>query len=245
MARRTDSAFDEHRTCLTLTQLSIDLVPRDGSLGRYRKVRKGAELWQPEDRADRIYFVDRGEMAIYSGDPRASDVLLQRVTGGEPFGELCFCAETGGIRNTVARASTDVRVLEIGYAAFLEYLRGSETVLSSLVCTLCIRLSECETRTEILAHRGAQERLGRLLLQLATKSKSRATAGTAGVIVRLSHAEIAGMGAMSRSHVTVTLGYFRRKQLIQYSHDRPLTVNVRALRAHVSSPPREGRGSKS
>lgn len=192
-------------------------------------------MWQPEDRADQIYFVDRGEIAIYSGDPGVRDVLLQRVTVGEPFGELCFCAETGGIRHTAARACTDVRILEISYAAFVKFLRGSETILSSLVCTLCIRLSDCETRTEILAHRGAQERLGRLLLQLATRSKSTGTGGSDRVIVRLSHTEIAGMAAMSRSHVTVTLGHFRRKQLIQYSRDRPITVNVRALRAHVSS----------
>ena len=137
----------------------------------------------------------------------------------------------------MARACTDVTVLEISYAAFLEHLRAAEAVLSSLLCTMCIRLSDCETRTEILAYRGAQERLGRLLLQLATNARTepRAARGDEYGVLRLSHAQVAEMAAMSRAHVTVTLGYFREKELIQYSRDRPITVNVRALRAFVSA----------
>lgn len=138
--------FEEHRSCLTLTRLSEEIMPRDGSLGRVRKFRKDIDIWQPTDASDRIYFLQRGKVEICSGDPQARDILLQAVTAGEPFGELCFCAETGGVRNTVARTLQPVTVLEIEYVAFLKYVRASDQVLSSLLFTICQRLSDCETR---------------------------------------------------------------------------------------------------
>ena len=39
---------------------------------------------------------------------------------------------------------------------------------------------------------------------------------------------------MSRAHVTVTLGLFRRERLIQYERGSALTVNVPALTAYLA-----------
>lgn len=226
--------FDEHRSCLTLTTLSEDTLPRDGSLGRVRKLRKDTDIWQPTDAADRIFFLQRGKVEICSGDPQARDILLQTVTAGEPFGELCFCAETGGIRNTVARTLQPVTMVEIDYVAFLKYVRATDQVLSALIFTMCQRLSDCETRTEMLAQRGAQERVGLLLLQLAAKAIKAAGRAQRVVQLRKTHGELASLAAMSRAHVTVTLGQFRRARLIQYERGRALTVNVPALTTYLA-----------
>ncbi len=230
----TDDSFPfaEHQTCLTLTRLTIEQLPRDGSLGRVRKLRKDVDIWQAEDPGDRIYFLVRGEVAIFSGDPQARDILLQSVKAGEPFGELCFSAETGGVRNSVARASTAVTVVEIEYDAFLRYMRTRNDVLAPLIFTMCQRLSDCETRTQILAQRGAQERVGGLLLQLAVKLRRRGDRRRK-VTLNTSHAELAKLAAMSRSHVTVTLGRFRSRHLVEYVRERGLTVDVPALTAYL------------
>lgn len=226
--------FEEHRTCLTLTRLSEDNLPKDGSLGRVCKLRKDVDIWQPTDASDRIYFLQRGVVAISSGDPQARDILLQTVTAGEPFGELCFCAETGGVRNTVARTLQPVTMLEIEYVAFLKYVRASDDVLSALILTMCVRLSDCETRTEVLAQRGAQERVGLLLLQLAAKAPKTTGKLQRTVVVNKSHGELARLAAMSRAHVTVTLGLFRRGRLIEYARGRALTVDVPALTSYMA-----------
>jgi CRP-like cAMP-binding protein len=119
-----------------------------------------------------------------------------------------------GIRNTVARACTPATILEIEYVAFLLYIRMANDVLAPLVVTMCIRLSDCETRTEILAQRGAQERVGGLLLQLAAKVPEESGRNRKHVVLHVSHIDVARMAAMSRPHVTVTLGRFRRKHLV-------------------------------
>jgi len=242
--KRTGFAFPEHRTCVTLTELSTEQLPRDGSIGRRRKFRNGAAVWQPEDRADRIYFLERGEIEIFSGDANGRDLLLQIVKPSEPFGELCFCAEEGGLRRTFARACADAVVVEIAYDVFVAYLRRTPDAVTSLVCTLCLRLTDCETRSEVLAHRGAQERLGRLLLQLAgkgVKTKKR----TDDVVVHATHVELARMAAMSRPHVTLTLGHFRERGLIRYSRGAPLAIRREALSAYLENAIRIGHLKKS
>ncbi len=241
--KRTGFAFPEHRTCVTLTELSTEQLPSDGSIGRRRKFRKGAAVWQPENRADRIYFLERGEVGIFSADVHGGELLLQIVKPSEPFGELCFCAEEGGVRRTSARASAETVVVEIAYDVFVEYLRRSPDAVTSLVCTFCVRLSDCETRSEVLAHRGAQERLGRLLLQLAAKGVQ--TKRTGGVVVHATHVELARMAAMSRPHVTLTLGHFRDRGLIQYSRGGPLAIRREALTAYLENAMRVARTKSS
>jgi DNA-binding NarL/FixJ family response regulator len=51
--------FPHHRDCEALTGITLDHLPRDGSLGRVRRFAKGAYVWQPDDAADRIYFLRR------------------------------------------------------------------------------------------------------------------------------------------------------------------------------------------
>ena len=84
--KRSSFPFAEHRTCVTLTELSTEQLPRDGSIGRRRKFRNGTDVWHPEDRADRIYFLERGEIGVFSGDVNGQDLLLQIVKPSQPFG---------------------------------------------------------------------------------------------------------------------------------------------------------------
>lgn len=194
--------------------------------------RKNSQIWQPEDRGDRIYFVEQGEIAIFRGILSGVICCCKRHML-ESRSAKCVYALKGPGSETAARASTDVVVLEIKYEAFLRYLETHTPALNGLVCTLCLRLSDCESQSEILAHRGAQERLGRLLVQLGKKGPN-ARKGLP-VLLHVSHREIALMAAMSRPHVSVILGYFRRMKLVQYERGRPLSVNVGALVAYIAS----------
>ncbi len=54
------------------------------------------------------------------------------------------------------------------------------------------------------------------------------------MILHVSHDELAQMAAMSRSHVTVTMGKLRRQNLVFYERNRPLTVDVPLLTAYLN-----------
>lgn len=234
MAKDDSPRFTKHLSCHTLTGLTLEHLPKDGSLGRVRCYRKGTDIWRPDDRADRIYFLRRGQAVVMSGDSEGNEVIMQVIEKGEPFGELCFCSQEKGLRLTTGRAIIESEVLEIKYRDFVSYLQKNTEVLMDFTFTLCERFSEMKLRVGVLAHRGAEERLGRLLLQLAAPPGQQHTEETNEVTLHIGHEELAKMAAMNRSHVSVTMGKLRRRGLVRYERNRPLVVDVPALTAYLS-----------
>jgi CRP/FNR family transcriptional regulator len=226
--------FPHHLDCEALTGITLDLLPRDGSLGRIRRYAKGTDLWQSDDAADRIYFLRRGRVAIMTATPEERPVVLRTVEAGQPLGELCMCTARTGDRGTTARALVPCETIEIKLGAFLSYLSQSREALNALVCTLCLRLTDTEHRVEVLAHRGAEQRLGRLIIRLGGWGARAGRGGRRDVVtLSLSHNELAQMAGMTRPHVTVTLGRLRRRGLVRYRRQGPLRVDVPALTAYL------------
>lgn len=224
----------EHRACQTLTELTLAHMPRDGAHGRARSYRKGATVWRPDDRADSIFFLLSGQVTVGGSDPQGHEIILRVIDAGEPFGELCFCGGPTETRQTTARAVVPGEAVEIDLRVFTSYLQESRAVLTAFVFTFCIRLADAERRIEVLAHRGAVDRLGWLLLHLAT-TRGQANAGRTGeTLVPVSHDELAQLAAMSRPHVTVTMGRLRRRGLVSYGRNQPLLIDGPALTAYLS-----------
>lgn len=229
MPENEPQQLSTHLACQKLTGITLEHLPRDGSLGRVRSFAKGADIWRPDDRADRIYFLEQGQVAVMVGDAHGHEVIMKMITAGEPFGELCFCAQENGLFHTTGRAVVPSVALQIRQQDFVNYLQNDREALTAFVFTFCERLSDAERRLEVLTHRDAEGRLGSLLLHLAS------TPGEKGgkVELRVGHEELAKMAAMSRSHVTVTMGKFRRRNLVRYERNCPLLVDTVALKSYL------------
>lgn len=236
MVKRFEPKFPhgQHDDCRALTQLTIDHLPHDGSIGRSLRFSRGADVWQADDRADRLYFLLRGEVVIIAGDSDGRELLLRMVRMGEPFGEVCFCGGKTERRRDTARAAAESIVVEVRPDDLLTYVQQDRGMLSALVTTFCLRLGEAERRIEVLATRSAEQRLARLLLHLATPQGTASTTLPREATLILSHDELARMASLSRQQVTLTLGGFRRLGLVRYDRSRPLTVNIQALSSHLN-----------
>ncbi len=234
MSRKDELPFPDHRACETLTGLTLEQLPLDGSLGRVRHYDQGTYVWQAGDPADHIYFLQSGQIAVMTSDPHGREITLQSILSGEPFGELCYCLPKEGRRATDSRAVLGSEVIEISLDDFASYLQLHQNAMRPLMFTFCIRLGDAERRAEVLTYRGAEERLGRLLLQLATTPGHPTPNVAEQVTLYISHDKLAQMAAMSRSHVTVTMGRFRRQGLVQYERNQPLIVNVSVLNAYLA-----------
>jgi CRP/FNR family transcriptional regulator, cyclic AMP receptor protein len=222
--------FPHHRDCEALTGITLDHLPRDGSLGRVRRFAKGAYLWQPDDAADRIYFLRKGRVVVRTAKPDERPVVLRTIEPEQPFGELCLCTVRTGTRGTTACAVVASEVLEVKLGNFLGHLKQSRATLESLMFTLCLRLTDAEHRIEVMAHRGAEQRLGRLLLRLATSRGRKGSLSLRNTVtVSVSHSELAQLAGMSRPHVTVTMGRLRRRRLVQYEREGLVRVVVTSL----------------
>ncbi len=235
MTKGESRRFTNHLSCQTMTGLTLEHLPKDGSLGRTRRYHKGVDIWRPDDRTDRIYFLNRGQVIVMSGDTEGNEVIMQVIEKGEPFGELCFCSQEKGLRQTTGRAVVESEALEIKHSDFLSYLQKNMDALLNFTFTFCERLSEMKLRVGVLAHRGAEERLGRLLLQLAAPPGQQHIEGANEVPLHINHEELAKMAAMNRSHVSVTMGKLRKRGLVRYERNRPLVVDVPALTAYLTA----------
>src|SRR6185503_6211428 len=125
--------FPNHRDCEALTGITLDHLPRDGSLGRVRRFAKGAFLWQPDDAADRIYFLRKGRVVVATARPHERPVVLRTIDPEQPFGELCLCSVRTGIRSTTGCALVDSEALEIKLSSFLSYLHQNRAALDALM----------------------------------------------------------------------------------------------------------------
>jgi CRP-like cAMP-binding protein len=162
--------------------------------------------------------------------PDERPVALRTIEPDQPFGELCLCSVRTGIRGTTACAQLESEAFEIKLSNFLGYLHQNRAALDALMFTLCLRLTDAEHRIEVMAHRGAEQRLGRLLLRLATSRGRKRRIGRRDMVtVSVSHTELAQLAGMSRPHVTVTMGRLRRRGLVEYKREGLVHVEVASL----------------
>lgn len=80
----------------------------------------------------------------------------------------------------------------------------------------------------------AEERLERVLLHIATTRGKSSDESEGQTVLPVSHDELAQMAAMSRPHVTVTMGKLRRRGLVNYERNKPLTVDTEALSIYLT-----------
>jgi CRP/FNR family cyclic AMP-dependent transcriptional regulator len=233
--RRYEAKFPhgEHEDCQALTSLTIEHLPPDGSLGRVRRYRREANVWQVGDRSDRLYFLRQGQVSLVAEARDGQETLIRLIEKGEPFGELCFCGGPTAYRTTTARATTAVEVVEIKLPDFVDYLRENRDALAALIFTFCIRLADAERRIEVLAQRSAKKRLGKLLLHLASARVSPDEAKKHEVVIPMSHDQLARLASMSRQQVTITMGSFRRLGVLRYERGRPPSIDVPALSSYL------------
>lgn len=222
MSQSNIPPLSDHHDCEVLTGLTVESVPRDGSLGELRSFRKGVDVWKPDDRSDSISFLHSGQIAIVTRDCDGCEIVLGVIEAGEIFGELCFCApKKHFLRGTYARATLKSEVVEIKLEAFLSYLQTSRDLIQAFTFMFCCRLSDCQRRVEFLAYRGAEETLGRVLLHIASTRGKPSGELENQTILPVSHEELAQMAAVSRPHVTVTMGKLRRLGLVNYERNKP------------------------
>jgi CRP-like cAMP-binding protein len=224
----------EHEDCRALTEITIDNLPTDERFGTLLKFPRGAFVWQPDDRADKLYFLKSGRVGIAGIDRNGNEVILGIIVGGEPFGELCFCGGVTERRNSIARATADSVILEITLEDFLDYMRQTDEILGKFLFTICIRLAHAERRIGILAMRGVEERLGHALLHLAqTRGVPINSDHNDELKLAATHEELSGMTALSRQRVTIMMNRFRKLGLVRYSRTQPLVININLLARHI------------
>ncbi|HXG85984.1 MAG TPA: Crp/Fnr family transcriptional regulator [Pyrinomonadaceae bacterium] len=230
MADSNQIYFSRHIICDDLTRLIRENLPREKNFGHLTDYPKGDYVLRQGDEGNSIFFLQSGQVAVKNIDAKGHEIIIRLIGEGEPFGELCLCTEGNGERRTSACAVIPSEVIEVSVDDFINFLQQNHESLKNLLFTCCVRLAEAEHRIEVLAYRGAEERLGKLLLSLASTQGEKENNGTPeDITLAVSHEDLAQMAAMSRAHTTVTMGKFRKQGIVRYARGQPVTVDVPAL----------------
>ena len=80
--------FPHHRDCEALTGITLDHLPRDGSLGRVRRFAKGAFLWQPTTLPIGSISFEEAAWSVMTAKPHERPVALRTIEPNQPFGEV-------------------------------------------------------------------------------------------------------------------------------------------------------------
>jgi CRP/FNR family cyclic AMP-dependent transcriptional regulator len=231
MATATSVTFDDHSQCEALTTLVQSGEPQTPG-GRMRLLRRRKSLWLSEPPFDRVYRLESGRLSIIGADDAGRELVLRTIAPGEWFGEYCRCPGQHWPHPAIeARAEEDCRLVEVLHERWLRALAEDPKAIREFVTLTCVRLARADRRLTMLARRTADERIGLLLLDRAEGEAEES--GTGRGVVSLTHAEIATEAAMSRPNVSVTLGRFRRKQLISYRRHESIVVDTQRLRAYL------------
>ncbi|MBA3601056.1 MAG: Crp/Fnr family transcriptional regulator [Acidobacteria bacterium] len=240
MADKNQIYFSRHIVCDDLSRLMKEHMPEEVTFGRNAEFPKGSYVWREEDEADSIFFLRSGQIAVKITDAKGHEVIVRVIGEGEPFGELCLCSEGRGERRTSACAVIPSEAVEVSVNDFIDFLQQHHEALKNLLFMFCIRLADAERRIEVLAYRGAEERLGRLLLSLASSSERETGDDSGEITLPISHEELAQMAALSRAHTTVTMGKFRQRGVVRYKRGQPVIVDVQALAKYLNQRERGG-----
>ena len=191
-----------------------------GGASRLREVPKGSFLFFQTDRANGVYLVRRGAIAIQLENLDGRELVINEMGPGECFGELGVL--TGMDRSATAEAIVDSEVVFIPQAAFEEVLAREPALARRLLEITARRLQNSAGREEALAFHDAQQRVARLLLQLD------AQAGDKGYIT-LSQEELAQRTGLARQTVSTILGVWRRRGWLLTGRGNIVLLNRREL----------------
>jgi CRP-like cAMP-binding protein len=188
----------------TLKQFVLfqDLMPpqlaRIASIARERRFPKRHTIFLEGEKGNYVVLIVSGIIKISrsSSDGRVKTLALLRPK--DFFGEMALFLP-GHERSATAEALTDCRAITIEQTDFEKLLKDVPGISLRIIQTLAHRLQAANRQIKTLALGDSQSKLADLLLTL--KDEFPAAAG-AGVVIPLTHQELADLAGLSRETTT-------------------------------------------
>jgi CRP/FNR family cyclic AMP-dependent transcriptional regulator len=187
----------------------------------------GTTLFDQDDPARRVYALDSGRIRLASG----RQAVLDYLTAGHFFGLKCL------LRNPTtqsADALTGVKLSAFNKLRLLDQLQRDRRFALRLLESLATRLDRYERIIHSFITEGAERRLARLLLRLAS---GQGTSGWTDLPDELTNLELAKMVGTTRWRISHFLTRFQQNDLMR-RHGRMFSVHRERLAEFLRSPSR-------
>lgn len=191
-----------------------------------KKMARGAYIYLPEAKADKIYLVKQGRVRVGTYGKGGREITKHIFQEGDIFGESALTGET--MRRNFAYTLESASLAVINVADFQRQLRHYPALTQQLLQLIGNRLIETEQRLESLVFKNSRNRIIEFLHQLGERQGQRVGYE---MLVRkfLTHQEIANITATSRQTVTTILNELRNANVITFNRKRLLIRDMATL----------------
>lgn len=187
---------------------------RTGLLSRmqHRVYQADVPIVNKGDCADRFFLIEEGRVKVVIYTEDGEEVILGTITKGEYFGEMGLL--DGEPRSASVIALELTQTLSIDRSQFLTFLKDVPAATMNIFRSLCERLRFADHRIEDLATLDLSGRVVHVIGELCEKMGQRVSGGTA-LPQNITHQDLAAMVGATRSRVTKTLTFLRKKGIIR------------------------------
>lgn len=197
---------------------------------QYREFKKGAYIFQAEDNADQIFFLNEGRVKIGSYNESGKEITKAILSKGEVFGELAIVKS--GKRGDFAVAMEPTQCCVIHVNQMPELMKEHSGLMMFLMKTMGSRALQMESRLESLVFKDSRTRIVEYLIEMVERRGERV--GYEYVVRKfITHQEIANLTATSRQTVTTVLNELRSENIITFDRRRLLVRDLDALKDQV------------
>jgi CRP/FNR family cyclic AMP-dependent transcriptional regulator len=191
------------------SQLFLAAVGDGRTIEEYRK---NAVIFAQGDRADSVFYVQRGKVKIAIVSSRGKEAVIAILSDGFFFGEGCLAGQP--LRMATASAIADSTVVQVKKHVMTQVLHDEPAFSETFIAHLLTRNIRIEEDLVDQLFNSSEKRLARILLLLANFGKE---GRPEEVIPAVSQETLAEMVGTTRSRVSFFLNKFRKLGFIEYN----------------------------
>ena len=197
----------------------------------HKKIKKGQNIYVPEDAADKIYLINEGRIKIGNYGVGGKEITKAILGKGEIFGELAIVGDSK--RRDFALAMEETSLCIMPRDEMKSLMKDHSGLNLFMMKIMGKRTLEMEKRLESLVFKDSRSRIIEFLLDLVDKKGQRVGYE---MLVRkfITHQEVANMTATSRQTVTTVLNELRSKNLITFDRKRLLIRDIEQLKTELA-----------
>jgi CRP/FNR family transcriptional regulator len=188
-----------------------ELLSQPSLEARQVEATTGTVLFEPSTPARHVYFVNSGQVRVYQPGPDNSARLLEILGPGDWFGVAALAGSpTYGNR---AVAVSSVVVTEVPAEKWLDLLSRTPAIATEWVGRLAGKLVAAREDAACLVFDDCNQRLIKTLLQFSRTAA--ATAHPEGVVLRITHQQLAQAVGAARETISLALTQLRQQKLLR------------------------------
>jgi CRP/FNR family cyclic AMP-dependent transcriptional regulator len=199
---------------------------QDPTLGARRaNVTAGAVLFETEDAPANVYYIHRGQVRLYQPGPEGEQRLVEILGPDEWFGIAAFAkANRYGVRAVVVAPAV---ISEVRADQLMAMLRNKPEALFEINRQLAAKVQTSRDEAANLIFQDCNSRLIDTLVRFSRSAA--ATQQEDGVVLRITHHQLAQAVGVARETVSLALTQLRQRNLLRTGRNQ-LFFNPDSLR---------------